>query len=251
MRIFAAGLATAGAASYALNLGGRQGELGNSNFERLNLGLILLATGNTLLQTTTAAKPDSVLTFPAFWATALIFGATMFVAWGGYGKNSEYGLSLKRYGPLPIAKKMQDDAADIVSLNPDTTNSILYSVLTLGYVGAGAAYLFATQGTLEAFFANSPGPESEFLWRAIGIALITAVGASSYTLKEAAEEGRLAEKPFKVLNGGLAGAAGLHLAALVPLLSTDRAGPFLPALIGIWGLSFVASSANLLKGNRE
>ena len=80
-------------------------------------------------------------------------------------------------------QKMQDDAADLVALNPDTANSILYSVLTLGYVGAGATYLFATRGTLEAFFTASTGAESEFLWRAIGIALITVVGASSYTLK--------------------------------------------------------------------
>ncbi len=48
---------------------------------RLELGLITFATLNTLLQTSTAAAPDSVLTFPGFWAQALVFGATIFVAW--------------------------------------------------------------------------------------------------------------------------------------------------------------------------
>ena len=112
----------------ALQKGARQGKLGNSTFERLNLGLILLATGNTLLQTTTAAKPDSVLTFPAFWATALIFGATLFVAWGGYGKNSEEGLSLKRAGPLPIAKVCKHDHE---GLPHHTSSDVLFSAHSL------------------------------------------------------------------------------------------------------------------------
>lgn len=58
-----------------------RGELSDRVSQRLELGLITFATVNALLQTTTAAAVDSVLTFPGFWATALIFGITIFVGW--------------------------------------------------------------------------------------------------------------------------------------------------------------------------
>ncbi len=58
-------------------------ELDASYSKRLEIGLIVFATVNALLQTTTAAQPDSVLTFPAFWSTALVFGLTVLAAWGG------------------------------------------------------------------------------------------------------------------------------------------------------------------------
>ena len=43
----------------------------------------MFAAINALLQTTTAAQPDSMLTFPAFWSTAAVFGLTVAAAWGG------------------------------------------------------------------------------------------------------------------------------------------------------------------------
>lgn len=46
----------------------------------------------------------SVVSYSAFWVTILALGATVATAWGGYGKNSETGLSLKRVGPLPAVK---------------------------------------------------------------------------------------------------------------------------------------------------
>ena len=47
---------------------------------------------------------SSVVSFSAFWVTAAALGATVLAAWGGYGKNSDTGLSLKRVGPLPAVK---------------------------------------------------------------------------------------------------------------------------------------------------
>ncbi len=47
---------------------------------------------------------SSVVSFSAFWVTAAALGATVLTAWGGYGKNSDTGLSLKRVGPLPAVK---------------------------------------------------------------------------------------------------------------------------------------------------
>lgn len=48
-------------------------------------GLVVFATVNTLLQTTSAAQPGSVLSFPGFWATAAVLGLTVTIAWGGCG----------------------------------------------------------------------------------------------------------------------------------------------------------------------
>ena len=46
----------------------------------------------------------SVISYNGFWTGLPALGATVLTAWGGYGKNSEVGLSLKRVGPLPAVK---------------------------------------------------------------------------------------------------------------------------------------------------
>ena len=45
-----------------------------------------------------------MVSFSAFWVTVAALGATVLTAWGGYGKNSDVGLSLKRTGPMPAFK---------------------------------------------------------------------------------------------------------------------------------------------------
>ena len=50
------------------------------------------------------AGEGSVLSYNGFWTGLPALGATVLTAWGGYGKNSEVGLSLKRVGPLPAVK---------------------------------------------------------------------------------------------------------------------------------------------------
>jgi hypothetical protein len=64
-------------------LAARAGDLSQGFNKRLEIGLIVFGTVSALLQTTTAAQPDSVLTFPAFWSTFLVFGLTVAAAWGG------------------------------------------------------------------------------------------------------------------------------------------------------------------------
>ena len=51
-----------------------------------------------------ATGEGSVVSFSAFWVTVAALGATVLTAWGGYGKNSDKGLSLKRVGPFPALK---------------------------------------------------------------------------------------------------------------------------------------------------
>lgn len=89
-----------------LQLAAKRGELSEEPFKRLNLGLIALVTLSTLLAASNVASagPGSVLNFNGTAISFLTLGATIAIAWGGYGKTSEYGLSLKRVGPLPAVK---------------------------------------------------------------------------------------------------------------------------------------------------
>ncbi len=66
-------------------------------------------------------------------------------------------------------------------------------------------------------------------------------------LQEGAQKGKLGESPYKALNIGILGAGAGHLAVLTPILLSGGGGPFLPALMGLWGVGSAVSSANLLK----
>ncbi|KAL3158424.1 Meiotic nuclear division protein 1 [Trebouxia sp. C0009 RCD-2024] len=248
LRILALAFAGASTAAASLNLAAKRGQLGDSSFQRLNIALLAASALNTVLFISNAstAGEGSVVSFSAFWVTLLALGGTVFTAWGGYGKNSETGLSLKRVGPLPAVKKYQDDLADL----PDNSGSLqatLYSVLTVALVASGALYLLQPHETLEAFFANSKGEECIFTWRAIGGGLVTLLPAMTYTLREGAKRGKLGEAPYKALNIGVLGAGSGHLAILTPILLSGGGGPFLPALLGLWGLGTAVSGSNLLK----
>ena len=71
--------------------------------------LLLQVTVELLLAASTAGTggSGSVLSFNGFALIALVLGTSITVAWGAYGKNSEYGLSLKRTGPLGAVKVRQ------------------------------------------------------------------------------------------------------------------------------------------------
>ena len=110
--------------------------MGESSFQRLNLALLFASAFNLILFLQNAATggefafcnhpyhvlcsaiscngvdlfhgyavdESSVISYSAFYVTILALGATVWTAWGGYGKNSEVGLSLKRVGPMPALK---------------------------------------------------------------------------------------------------------------------------------------------------
>lgn len=69
--------------------------------------------------------------------------------------------------------------------------------------------------------------------------------------QEGAQKGQLGEGPFKVLNIGLAGASLGHVIALAPLIGGEYAGPFLPALLGIWGTSLAVSGLNTFQAQDD
>lgn len=65
--------------------------------------------------------------------------------------------------------------------------------------------------------------------------------------QEGAQLGKLGEPQYKALNIGVFGAGAGHLAILTPILLSGEGGPFLPALLGVWGLGAAVSGVNLLK----
>lgn len=67
------------------------------------------------------------------------------------------------------------------------------------------------------------------------------------TVQEGAKRGKLGDAPYKALNIGILGAGSGHLAVLTPILLSGGGGPFLPALLGLWGLGAAVSGSNLLK----
>jgi len=247
LRILATGFAGASTAAASLNLAAKRGLLGESSFQRLNLALLFASAFNVILFLQNAATGDesSVISYSAFYVTILALGLTVWTAWGGYGKNSEVGLSLKRVGPMPALKKYQDDMAALPSVSG--LQSTLYTGLTVALVATGASYLLQPQPTLEAFFNYSKGNECVFIWRAVGGGLVTLLPAMTYTLKEGANLGKLGESQYKALNIGIFGAGAGHIAILTPLLLSGSGGPFLPALLGIWGLGAAVSGSNLFK----
>lgn len=252
LRILALGFAGSSAAAASLSLAAKRGRLGESPFQRLNLALLAATsfTGLLALSNAATAGEGSVISYNGFWTSLPALGATVLTAWGGYGKSSEVGLSLKRVGPLPAVKKYQDDVADLPD-NKSSLASTVYSLLTIALVGAGAAYLLSPEPTLEAFFNNAKGEECVFTWRAVGGGLVTLLPAVTYTLREAAQKGQLGQSPFKALNIGIFGAGAGHLAVLTPILLAGEGGPFLPALLGVWGLAAGVSGANLFQNGSE
>ena len=67
--------------------------------------------------------------------------------------------------------------------------------------------------------------------------------------QEGADDGSLGDRPFKILNAGLALTSFVHLLVFVPLLGGDHAGPLLPALLGVWGTSFAVSASGAYRGS--
>jgi hypothetical protein len=253
-RLLATGLAGGSAIAYSLKIATAQGEAGDSKFERLNLGLIIFAVFNTLFSSASIATASGVtLNTSPFLATAALMGLTIFVAWGSYGSNSEYGLSLKRFGPTPAAKKLQDDTVGLGQTLADRDNvkSTVYAAFTGLFAAAGLGYIFFPEDTLRLVFGEASGGSNIFLWRLIGGAVAGLVPALTYTLKEAADEGSLSEPTMKVLNIGLSGAGLGHVLVLAPLLLSGQSGPAAPALLGTWFAALLVSGAGVLAGDEE
>ncbi len=79
---------------------------------------------------------------------------------------------------------LQSYGKDISTIGQnDGLISSMYSFFTLGFIGAGFAYLFVPVPTLNGVFGllAGKGPEDIFLWQLIGGGLATLVGPIAFT----------------------------------------------------------------------
>ena len=67
--------------------------------------------------------------------------------------------------------------------------------------------------------------------------------------QEGAANGSLGDRPFKILNAGLALTSFVHLGVFIRLLGGDHAGPLLPVLLAVWGTSFAVSASGAYRGS--
>lgn len=68
-------------------------------------------------------------------------------------------------------------------------------------------------------------------------------------MQEAADDGSLGDRPFKILGAGLAATSFVHLVVFGSLLGGEHAGPLLPVALGIWGTSFAVSASATYRGS--
>ena len=67
--------------------------------------------------------------------------------------------------------------------------------------------------------------------------------------QEGADNGSLGDRPFKILNAGLALTSFVHLLVFIRLLGGEHAGPLLPVLLGVWGTSLAVSASGAYRGS--
>jgi hypothetical protein len=133
----------------------------------------------------------------------------------------------------------------------------MYTFFTLNFALAGAAYLLLPTASLNAVFGYSKGSEAVILWRLIGGALVTLLPTAAFTVKEAIDNGALANPKPRLLNAALASAGIGHIAALWPIYSTgagisgSEPGPLLLPLIGIWASVTAVSGINFFAGKKD
>ncbi|KAL4858348.1 hypothetical protein ACK3TF_001819 [Chlorella vulgaris] len=131
-------------------------------------------------------------------------------------------------------------------------SSALYAVLTPAFFVAGASYLLAPQRTLGNLLGYvTKASDSIFLWRQAGSLLLTLLPEVTYTLKEKAEDNRLAEQSSRTLNSGLLLTSIGHLAVLGPMANEGSSGRYLPVLVGTWAAAFSASVVGLSTSNAD
>jgi hypothetical protein len=88
-------------------------------------------------------------------------------------------------------------------------------LLTVAFVGAGAAYFLAPRVTLFHIFGYDYGKSTQLVWKALGAgALVTVMPALTVALKHKADVGMMAATPARTLNAGLLATSLGHLLVL-------------------------------------
>eukprot|EP00884_Botryococcus_braunii_P017965 jgi/Botrbrau1/4852/Bobra.0032s0013.1 len=121
----------------------------------------------------------------------------------------------------------------------------VYSLMTVALLGAGVGYIAAPEATLTGVFSYAKGADILFLWRIIGSALLL-LPTWTFTLKEAADRGSLAQPGNRYLNSGLCAASLAHVIILGSWYTGGDYGTWImPAVLGTWATGLTASLAGL------
>jgi hypothetical protein len=124
--------------------------------------------------------------------------------------------------------------------------AVMYNMLTVNFIAAGALYFIAPKWTLYHTFGYDYGASTHYLWRFIGTgALMTLLPAATMALKHKADIQRMSAAPARTLNIGLMGTSLGHLMVLGDVLAKGHGGMLLPALLGAWGGALFTSMLGL------
>jgi hypothetical protein len=214
--------------------------------QRLQLGLMGVSTSTIALHLLYSPQ----LPVSSILAGATVMGLTFYVPYQHYKKQHESigGSGGSKFGE--IVKSYVRAVPHHFKIN--NAQSALYSLLTPTIALAGASYLFMPSASLAAVFGYIKGVDSFFLWQVIGGGLMTAAPAATFSLKEMADAGRLAEPMAKALNYGLLAAAAGHLSVFLPMLAAGQGGGvMLEAVVGTWVLALLTSSWGLVSSVKK
>lgn len=142
-------------------------------------------------------------------------------------------------------KRLPRNLRRAVSLRKFTLPGALFLLLTAVFPATGLAYYLAPKWTLYGAFSYAYGKSTYMVWKAVGAGLLTVLPAITYTLKDKAENDLLARPMSRTLSLGLMAASIGHLLVLCPILNQGHGGFLLPALVGTWAVSLLASMAGL------
>lgn len=123
--------------------------------------------------------------------------------------------------------------------------SLLFALATLVLFLAGVAYLVMPRYTLKAVFGHYEGAEAAFLWRCLGVGLITVMPTLTYVLKEAADSRFLGGAMPNTLNAGLLVTSAVHLSIFILILVKVHHHWLLWTLIVAWGGALLAALVGL------
>ncbi|KAK9806304.1 hypothetical protein WJX72_009426 [[Myrmecia] bisecta] len=246
-RLAATGFLAAGTFAWILKGEAEEGDLGSASNQRLNLALALF--GAAAIGVDTLAFASGNFTLPGLLLNASVLGT-----------SAVYGLQVYSRGaggrdPGPAAEGAAGGLSNLFKISG--LNSGLHTVLTLNFILAGVAYLVAPDASLNAVFGYSKGTEATILWRLIGGALVTLLPTAAFTVKEAVDNGALANPKPRTLNFALAAAGIGHIAALWPIytigagISESQPGPLLLPLLGIWATVTAVSGLNFFAGKKD
>lgn len=233
-------------ANWSQQAAAKAGVLDDDVHRRTDASLSFFAAANLFITSITFVPnpnlyPNSPLQPKTAAALSIVALAQWWISGRNYAKYAPEGAN-----PVAIIKSYLRDVRDTANVNG--LNSAIYSALTLAFVAAGFAYIFAPGQTLDLLFNGVPKtPENLYLWQLIGAAVATVVAPICYTQKEAAVNNDFSRPDKRTLNTALASVSVGHVLLLAPLLGTEWSGPAMPLLLGNWGLAAVASALITVK----